>query len=96
MQQWVAAGYFSSDNVVMMRVVRMSEVMTESPQKADDASGLLADLEDDSDDKSHVQTSVSEETKNNASTTYTEQQQQICGEWFPSDSIDFTKFETEK
>ncbi len=99
MQQWVTAGYFSGDNVVMMRAVRMPEVQTESAQKVEDASGLMADLEDDdeddSDKRTDVQTSGSEETKNNAGTT-TGQQQQIRDEWFPSDSVDFSKFEIKK
>eukprot|EP01084_Bolivina_argentea_P068355 124433_1 len=99
MQQWATAGYFSGDNVVMMRAVRMPEVQTESAQKVEDASGLMADLEDDdeddSDKRTDVQTSGSQETKNNAGTT-TGQQQQIRDEWFPSDSVDFSKFEIKK
>ncbi len=78
----------------------MPEVLTESAQKVEDASGLMADLEDDIDEddsnrKTDVQISGSEETKDNAGTT-TGQRQQIRGEWFPSDSVDFSKFEIQK
>ncbi len=101
MQQWITAGYFSGESVVMMREVSSSMPSgrvagtppTESTQKVKNASGLMADLEDDDDDndkKAVVQTSGSEETNDNFGTG---QHRVVHGEWFPSDAIDFSKRE---
>ncbi len=99
MQQWVTAGYFSGESVVMMRKVSNSMPAgrvagtpppPELTKKVENSSGLIADLEDDDDDDKNavVQTYGSEETKDNLRTG--QQRGVVHGEWFPSDAIDFS------
>eukprot|EP00611_Tribonema_gayanum_P022405 TRINITY_DN4489_c0_g2_i1.p1 TRINITY_DN4489_c0_g2~~TRINITY_DN4489_c0_g2_i1.p1 ORF type:complete len:264 (-),score=68.48 TRINITY_DN4489_c0_g2_i1:113-904(-) len=90
MYSWVSSGYFSGDNVVKMRPITPGGTAptaagTEATTTGDAAAELLADLDDDEEDKADIPAQAQDASSQQAGTAER-------GEWVTSDAVDFSKY----